>query len=808
MIDIKRLNDVLRQDWANAAQYNMPVGQVIAPEIKSVLQYAQQVNQQRSKTAATAKFLEAWSQVVEIIVSVAPSACLSVESKQTLILEMLQVILKKVIPIEMILEFSNLISSTVLILLVNLRSCYFQAAQEEDSLVMLSVNQSAIRGKLKSVNSLNLKFILRNIIEWIIMSGVGSQKLRINLYASFLNVMHIVKQNAGQDVDVDNHQQLSVDESQFVSRLDRSVAAPERGGGSCSDREKFVAHMSLVAEVWMEFGDKLLDLLCHDSIGGHDVCRMLSLACIDIVLSLDTIDFTQLMAKRGYLAQTLDSLHKSDRELCVILESQPDNLKALYVYESKMAMLGRVAESETGAELLLEHRLLGIMATMRCYDLHPDFQMRHVMAGSGGGAGGGYFGSQSQSFIPSVEAIYQQILFPALSLCDTILTTMGQENRSAVSLVVQFLLSHVDMIEVVLRAGSPHLKLGLLKELSALTGLIARTTNQQLLSFSEPNASQDIGAHLFRLQKLMLSLFPRFIMRDATVQEVRREAEQQQQGDVKNTQMTVVLQIAANLVMYARNAIANHSVDHRVIRVLFSPSLSEGVQRADVSVTGGNSSNSSTNVVSPNLGVVIAQLKSVVRFYATEKVALDSLQRQISSLSTVQLESQNGRTQQRAMYERLLEKRAELKLCVFIVEHCLYLLWAHLDYYMLRAVPVDPLGFTHNYSHLESQNVLLISSSAEAGWKAMSEDIVVLKKHLISVFNETFCNQLVATTQVSVSVEEGGSKRPVLIEFLLFPFAGPIYDGEELRGVVTPQNQATDTVCSGELIRRSTQAKM
>lgn len=748
LIDIKRLNDVLRQDWSNAAQYNMPVGQVIAPEIKSVLQYAQEVNQQRSKTAATAKFLEAWSQVVEIVVSVAPSACLSVESKQTLILEILQVILKKVIPIEMILEFSNLISSTVLILLVNLRACYLQAAQEEDSLMMMSVNQSAIRGKLKSVNSLSLKFILRNIIEWIIMSGVGSQKLRINLYASFLNVMHIVKQNAGQDEGTDN-QQMMVDESQFVSRLDKTVAADGRGGGTGSDREKFVAHMSLVAEVWMEFGDKLLDLLCHDSIGGHDVCRMLSLACIDIVLSLDTIDFTQLMAKRGYLAQVLDSLHKSDRELCVILESQPDNLKALYVYESKMAMLGRVAESETGAELLLEHRLLGIMATMRCYDLHPDFQMRHVMAGGGGG----FFGGQSLSFIPSVEAIYQQILFPALSLCDTILTTMGQENRSAVSLVVQFLLSHVDMIEVVLRAGSPHLKLGLLRELSALTGLIARTTNQQLLSFSEPNASQDIGAHLFRLQKLMLSLFPRFILRDATVQEVRKEAEQQQQqeGDKKSAQMTVVLQIAANLVMYARNAIANHSVDHRVIRVLFSPSLSEGVQRADVSVSGG----SNANIVSPNLGVVIAQLKSVVRFYATEKVALDSLQRQISSLSMVQLESQNGRTQQRTMYERLLEKRAELKLCVFIAEHCLYLLWAHLDYYMLRAVPVDPLGFTQNYSNLENQNVLLISSSAEAGWKAMSEDIVVLKKHLISVFNETFCNQLVATTQVSTRGEVG-----------------------------------------------------
>lgn len=775
LIDIKRLNDVLRQDWANA-RCNMPVGHVIAPEIKSVLQYAQEVNQQKSKSVASAKFLEAWGQAVEIVVSVAPSACLSVEHKQTLILEILQVILKKVIPIEMLVEFSNLISSTVLILLVNLRSCYLQAAQEAADDSLMTMNQSAIAGKIKSVNSLNLKFILRNIVEWIIVSGAGTQKLKINLYACFLNAMYIVKQNAGPDGEQEDEQRVAQDDSNYVSRLDKTVGLIG-GGGTVSGRERFVAHMSIVAEVFMDFGDKLLDALCHDSIGGHEVCRMLSLDCINIVLSLDTVDFTELMAKRGYLSVVLDSLHKADKQLCVILEAQPDNLKALYVYESLMAMLGRVAESDTGAELLLEHRLLGIMATMRCFDLHPDFQMRNVTRG--GSAMGGGYASHGLSFIPSVEVIYQQILFPALRLCDTVLTTMGKQNRSAVSLVVQFLLSHVDMIEVVLRAGSPHLNLGLLKELSSLTGLIARTTSQQLLNFSEPNASQDIGAHLFRLQKLMLSLFPRFILKEFTVQEIRKEEQDQRNEGGKtpqhSEQMAVVLQISANLVMYARNAIANHSADHRVIRVLFSPSLSEGVQRADAG-----------NVVSPNLGVVIAQLKAMVRFYAAEKVALDSLQRQIGSLSTVHLEN-NARTQQKLMRDRLQEKRNELKLCVFIVEHCLYLLWAHLDYYMLRAVPVDPLlGFNQNFSSLDTQNVLLISgtTSEAAGWRAMSEDIVVLKKHLISVFNETFCNQLVATTQVrNIGWRECHFEWWLIEEYSLsFLFAGSIDDGEEFCG--------------------------
>lgn len=45
-------------------------------------------------------------------------------------------------------------------------------------------------------NSLNLKSILRNLIEWITQSAVSSQMLRINLYSSFLNCSNIV---LGQD---------------------------------------------------------------------------------------------------------------------------------------------------------------------------------------------------------------------------------------------------------------------------------------------------------------------------------------------------------------------------------------------------------------------------------------------------------------------------------------------------------------------------------------------------------------------------------------------------------------------------------
>lgn len=54
-------------------------------------------------------------------------------------------------------------------------------------------------------NTLNIKFILKYLLEWIIVCGVVSQKLRINLYASLLNCLSIVKdQSVRKSVPISN----------------------------------------------------------------------------------------------------------------------------------------------------------------------------------------------------------------------------------------------------------------------------------------------------------------------------------------------------------------------------------------------------------------------------------------------------------------------------------------------------------------------------------------------------------------------------------------------------------------------------
>lgn len=89
--------------------------------------------------------------------------------------------------------------------------------------------------------------------------------------------------------------------------------------------------------------------------------------------------------------------------------------------------------------------------------------------------------------------------------------------------------------------------------------------------------------------------------------------------------------------------------------------------------------------------------------------------------------------------EKLTAKQTELKLCVFLVEHCLYLLWAHLDYYMLHAVPAQT-SYCHQFAGNGGQLM-----GSDAAWKVTTDHVAQLKKSLNQVLNETFSKQLLAT---------------------------------------------------------------
>lgn len=184
----------------NIVQNTIAAGQrqLILQEMESVLKYAIELNQQKNICASTISFMEAWGQSTEILFTVAPAFALTYEARGSLIIEILQTLLNKVVPVDLMPELARLASGTLLQMLLNLRLWYKHANPSELAAMSTSIaqtngNSSTSLALGPKVNTLSLKYILKNIIDWIIVSGESSQKLKINLYASLLNFMHIVK---------------------------------------------------------------------------------------------------------------------------------------------------------------------------------------------------------------------------------------------------------------------------------------------------------------------------------------------------------------------------------------------------------------------------------------------------------------------------------------------------------------------------------------------------------------------------------------------------------------------------------------
>lgn len=84
----------------------------------------------------------------------------------------------------------------------------------------------------------------------------------------------------------------------------------------------------MAAAVIGQFGEKLIETICHDAVTGHDVCRMLALSCLDMISELHAVStLSEFVTMRGYLKHMLDSLAKSNEALCGILQPVPDHLR-------------------------------------------------------------------------------------------------------------------------------------------------------------------------------------------------------------------------------------------------------------------------------------------------------------------------------------------------------------------------------------------------------------------------------------------------------------------------------------------------
>ncbi|XP_054275578.1 nuclear pore complex protein Nup205-like [Macrosteles quadrilineatus] len=720
VINIKRLHRLLVNELS-VVQGSSTVAQrqLILREIQNVLAHAVRQNQQHHLASATVQYLDAWRQVTEVLFSVAPTESLPFPLRFSLLLQTIFELLTKVLNATVMTELAILSSNAVLLLLVNVRHCLtqqlgkLQLSGAEDAGAKLRAFLQAKENILRDISSCLLKWIL---------SSVSSQKLRANLYAALLSFLQLSRQQC----EPMPARPVEISGGNYVSLLDQQTLSVSKH--AC-------------VQVLLGFGERLLTTLCQDFSGGHDICKMLALSCLDLMIEMDPNGhWVSFLSSRGYLKFLIDSLLASDHDLVELVTNNSDTLRPLYVYESKMALLCRVASTHSGAELLLEQNCLSCLSSLQVLDRHPDITPRFAQTRSAK--------SMELDFIPSPATRYLQIFSPALTLCQTILSSLGVHNQSAVAQVIHFLMSHSDTVNQVLRCGSPFLQPNFLHELQQLTAVIARATNQEVVRQMTDESVQKghlLEGNLYfgKTQNLMLGLLSRFVLSEATLKDLTSSVDPDRNNPQARAEVVLTfLQIAGNLAMYARNLVSSSGLDKPPTSAILKPSLLEPnvLDKKEVSQS--------------SLGVVVQQMVQCVSHFHREKVSLDLLVRKYQSIpdlnSTTVKEflpegynrlsslDESKQVVNQLMLKEVQDKKSELEMCEFVIENSLYLLWAHLDVYMLQSIPTKTL------MGIKAQKPM---NPRENSWGVSMEDLNKLKQGLVSVFNDTFCKNLITVSQ-------------------------------------------------------------
>jgi len=727
LIAVPRLHKILAVELSTiqgSAAMNQRA--MIQSEIQSILHYAVQWNSVQEGAAARRDLLDSWRQVAETLISLAPADLLSSSSKQQILLQLLQTLLNKVSGENPVAGLDTLVSSTVLLLLTALRQTYSGAPDKQaimgETFVGL-LDTTTMETTSEQVYSASLQVVLRGLISWILSAGAGSQAIRTNLYAALLAYLRI-GQVAGGEVG-------------------HTMELSERGKLQKAN-----------LEVVLSYGTNFLDILSRDATTGHEVRRMLALAVLDELVVLDRQAATiRFLANQGFLKHIIESLISDEPGLTDLLTKPAGNIRYLYVFESKINLLVRVASNPVGADLLLQAGLMARLAEFNVLDLRPDPDSSLLRGGEEEG------GSLHK---------YQSVLFPVLRLCQAVLASLGADNVSAAAQTVQFLTGHEEIVSLILRGSAARASLHplLLQELALLTAVVSRAAVLDIRQDQMDASTIELQGQLSRMQKQMLSLLHQFQLSDSLV------AALQGASPLKTPSATLmVLQIISNVTSFARSLVVSSSPSPRSTRLIVSPSLleaTEGLSEGPVSSRPAS------------LGLLILTTRTVAAQLARSQASLNDYQSRLSSLQSLPITelvrlAEIPPTEKlptvvvrkmanEKLFATISNKTREVSLCSGAVEGLTFLVWRHLEHYLLYSTAASTAGpntpFQHAFSKHNSSVQEIGGTQATHRTAFAKVDLERLKKDVISVLNDTFFDKLgdiVGSVEASANSKAGAA---------------------------------------------------
>ncbi|XP_054589476.2 nuclear pore complex protein Nup205 isoform X1 [Nothobranchius furzeri] len=732
--NVKLLHRVLVAE-VNALQGMAAIGQrpLLMEEVNSILQHVVERNRVRRSLSAKRHALQSWRSLVETLLTACPADLIPADDRQLIIRDLLLDLHDKVLSEDAAGELMPIVAGAVFTLTAQLSQAVLSEQQQ-------GLGSETSSGFASIANS-SLHLILRKLLDFILCTGGGYQRLRAHLYGSLLYYL----QMAQKPEEPDTLQKAS-------KAMWERLTAPE-DGFSKLQRENLAIIES--------YGKSLMEVVCRDACDGHEISRMLALAVLDRILSIDRQNqWLVYVCNSGYLRSLVESVRQDDAALQSLLTPQPPLLKPLYIYESKMALLTRVAKSGEGAVELLRCGLVAQLIECQVFDMVPESDSLRMTRDPSG-------------FVPSPLDRYRQILLPTLRLFQVILTSTSINHQQGAAQVLQWLIVHADTVQSLLRCQD--LTMGALQELSLLTGIISKTALPGVLETGgELNSAalMEFQGHINRFQRLCLALLSRLaggererLLKQAEISAPADSAEHREEMEV------AMLQVCANIMEYCQTLLLQSSSQAQFSICLFSPSGSEPAGR------DGRPSDLSTSLPSvahsrvPSLGLVLYLLRNSAadfcQFHQSHKHGLAKLQildqlppEELKELCQGLVSGPGGVEKISSVQRSLLAKRRLvqlinnraklLALCSYVIETSLFVLWRHLEYYLLYCTPSDPRdsllpGSSLFRSRLTDESLGGLQAGGGRGLglsRVSQQDLDLLKGDMASGFGETLQRKL------------------------------------------------------------------
>ncbi|ESO12327.1 hypothetical protein HELRODRAFT_187835, partial [Helobdella robusta] len=456
-------------------------------EINNICSNIMQQNAHKRSVHANKQAFLAWRQAVEVILTVVPLQQFAGEKRLQVILDLLQSLLHKLMP-DLNSIVSHQASYVILILVDNLARCFIldQSANQSFHSHGSSLQQdiSVVRGRanevvgMRSAFSTLLQTVLDGLIRYLLGSGSNGQRLRVHLYASLLYFLEIADkpQEFQHGIDQGVQRFLSPKENEYDKLSSDNLSTIKK------------------------YSEPLLSCLCRDICDGHDVTKMLSMSVLDKVLLIDTQKmWLNDVSSCGCIQHVTNGISADDHHLKLMLNPDPVPLKTLFIFQSKMSLLSRIARTREGANVLLSCDVMSHLAACSVLSLRPKHE-------------GGY-PYENSGFVPSILSRYRHhILFPIVRLSLTLISSLGSDN-AAISKVFLFVMAHVETFTNIISMHPQDIRtMESLKELHLVVALLSSIAHESIIEevMLLDAMYGDVKMCLNRLQRPIINLLNRF----------------------------------------------------------------------------------------------------------------------------------------------------------------------------------------------------------------------------------------------------------------------------------------------------------